>query len=60
MHSSYILKKSGETHVKEAGQRSQSVEFVAKPFTVFAYCCLLMQVIQIQKTELKWHSIQND
>ncbi len=35
--------------------------FVAKPFIVLVYCCLLLHmIIHIHKEELKWHLLQVD
>ena len=44
--------RSEETEIIQ--KRSQSVELVAKPFTVLEYCCLLLHmIIHTQKVELK-------
>lgn len=41
-------------------ERIQSIEFVAKPFTVLVYCCLLLHMIDNSyPVELKLYSLQD-
>uniref|UniRef100_A0A671L4E7 Signal transducer and activator of transcription n=1 Tax=Sinocyclocheilus anshuiensis TaxID=1608454 RepID=A0A671L4E7_9TELE len=54
----YYTSSSEETH-EIIQKRSQSVEFVAKSFTVLEYSLLLHIIIHTQKAELRWHLLQD-
>ncbi len=60
-----MLPSAGQLFKDADSYRTEAVSlwfvFVAKPFIVLVYCCLLLHmIIHIHKEELKWHLLQVD